>query len=59
MTPDAMMVVALTGDTFSAPRVLFQGRYRLAANANTNYDVARDGRFLHVLPIQPEGAHPH
>jgi len=56
MTPEAMLAVTLTGDTFSAPRVLFQGRYRLAANANTNYDVARDGRFLHVLPIQPNKA---
>jgi eukaryotic-like serine/threonine-protein kinase len=57
MTPEALMAVTLKGDTFSPPRVLFHGRYRLPANANTNYDVARDGRFLHVLPIQPAKAH--
>jgi serine/threonine-protein kinase len=51
---DAVMVVST--DTFSSPRKLFDGRYRAAANANTNYDVARDGRFLHVQQIQPDVA---
>ena len=57
MTPDGIMAVTVNGDTFSPPRVLVQGRFRLPANANTNYDVARDGRLLHVLPIEPSRAH--
>jgi serine/threonine-protein kinase len=51
---DAVMVVST--DSFSPPRKLFDGRYRAAANANTNYDIARDGRFLHVQQIQPDVA---
>ena len=53
MVPNGIMAVTVTGDAFSQPRVLFEGRYRQAANANTNYDVAKDGRFLHVQPVQP------
>ena len=53
MVPNGIMAVTVSGDSFSQPRVLFEGRYRLAANANTNYDVAKDGRFLHVQPVQP------
>jgi serine/threonine-protein kinase len=53
MTPDSIMAVTVSGETFSQPRVHVQGRYRLPANANTNYDTARDGRLLHVLQIQP------
>ena len=50
---NGMMAVNVKGDSFSQPHLLFEGRYRLAANANTNYDVAKDGRFLHVQPVQP------
>jgi hypothetical protein len=53
MTPDRIWAVTVSGDTPSPPRSLIQGRFRLPINANTNYDAARDGRFLHVLPIQP------
>ena len=56
MTADGIMAVTVNGDTFSPPRAVVQGRFRLPANANTNYDVARDGRFLHVLPIEPSRA---
>jgi serine/threonine-protein kinase len=48
-----IMAVTVNGDSFSAPRLLFEGRYRMASNSNTNYDVARDGRLLMVQPIQP------
>jgi len=53
MTPDGIMGVTVNGDGFSQPRLLVPGRFRVSANANTNYDVAKDGRFLHVLPVQP------
>lgn len=53
MTPDGISTVTVSGDTFSLTRQIIQGRFRLPANANTNYDVARDGRFLHVQPIEP------
>jgi serine/threonine-protein kinase len=56
LTPDGIMAVTVSGDTFSTPRAVVQGRFRLPANANTNYDVARDGRFLHVVPIEPSRA---
>jgi hypothetical protein len=41
------------GETYGAPRLLFEGRFRAAANGNSNYDVAKDGRFLHVQPLRP------
>ena len=53
MTPDGIMGVTLKGDSFSQPRPIVSGRFRVSANANTNYDVAKDGRFLHVLSIEP------
>jgi serine/threonine-protein kinase len=51
--PNGMMAITVNGDAFSQPRLLFEGRYRVASNANSNYDVAKDGRFLHVQPVQP------
>ena len=36
------------GGAFSAPRLLFEGRFKPAPNTNTNYDVMRDGRFLFI-----------
>ena len=53
MTADGLLTVSVTGDTFSLPRQRVSGRYRMAANANPNYDVAPDGRIVHVLPIAP------
>jgi Tol biopolymer transport system component len=51
--PNGVMAVTVNGDVRSDPRLLFEGRFRAAANANTNYDVAKDGRFLLVQPIHP------
>jgi eukaryotic-like serine/threonine-protein kinase len=53
MVGDGLMAVTVTGGAFSAPRPFVTGRYRHPANANSDYDVARDGRLLHVLPIEP------
>jgi len=53
MASDGVMGVDVSGSSFSQPRLIVPGRFRPSANANTNYDVARDGRFIHVLPIQP------
>jgi dipeptidyl aminopeptidase/acylaminoacyl peptidase len=52
-TPDSIMGVTVNGSSFSQPRPIVSGRFRVSANANTNYDVAKDGRFLHVLSIEP------
>ena len=51
-----MDVAASQGFTAGAPRVLYDGRYRAAQNANSNYDVAKDGRFLHIQQVQPDRA---
>ena len=53
---DAMMVVGVSDDSFATPRLLFEGRYRGQSFSNTNYDVAKDGRFLHIQQVQPETA---
>ena len=53
MVPNGMMAVSVSGDSFGTPRLLFEGRYRPPSNANSNYDVAKDGRFLHVQSVQP------
>ena len=50
-----MDVAVETGNEFSfaAPKLLFSGPYvhmQRAAGAARNYDVARDGRFLMILP---------
>jgi hypothetical protein len=53
LATNGIMAVSVTGDSFGQPRLLFEGRFRPPANANTNYDVAADGRFLLVQPVQP------
>ncbi len=44
----AYSVAVGPGGTFSAPRLLFEGRFKASSNTNTNYDVMRDGRFLFI-----------
>ena len=39
----------------SAPRLLHTGPFIDAFNWTTSYSVAADGRFLRILPSQPEG----
>jgi serine/threonine-protein kinase len=53
LAPNGIMAVSVTGDVFGQPRLLVEGRFRPPANANTNYDVAADGRFILVQPVQP------
>nr|MBA2259953.1 PD40 domain-containing protein [Acidobacteriota bacterium] len=57
-TEDSMMAVTLTpGATLSvsAPRLLFEGRYRPASNSVTPFSVSPDGRrFLRVQQVQPD-----
>jgi Tol biopolymer transport system component len=52
MAPDGIMGVTVSGNSYSQPRSIVSGRFRVSANANSNYDVAKDGRFLHVLPVE-------
>jgi serine/threonine protein kinase/Tol biopolymer transport system component len=54
--PDALMTVAVAGDTFGVPRERAAGRFVGAQNSNTNYDIARDGRVLELVPSQPAKA---
>lgn len=62
-TLDKLMAVDVTTTpTFSAsaPRVVFEGRYRDSVNGNTPYDVSADGqRFLRVQQVQPDRAVTH
>jgi eukaryotic-like serine/threonine-protein kinase len=51
--PDAIMTVPASGETFGTPRELFAGRFVPSENSNTNYDIARDGRFLLIVPTHP------
>jgi hypothetical protein len=53
MVPNGLMAVSVNGDTFGEPKLLFEGRFRPPANANSSFDVAADGRFLLVQAIQP------
>ena len=40
--------------TAGPPRKLFDGRYLLNDTGDAGYDVAADGRFLMVQPVEPE-----
>ena len=51
--PDGIMAVPVSGETVGTPRELFAGRFVPSENGNTNYDVARDGRFLLIVPTHP------
>jgi hypothetical protein len=43
-------------ETFGAPRLRVAGRYVPSQNSNTNYDIAPDGRILHIVPTHPARA---
>ena len=53
-----MMAVTVTGGaslSVSAPRVLFEGRYRGNLNTVTAFDISPDGRrFIRIQQAQPE-----
>ena len=52
----AVMAVDVSlGDTFTAgvPRTLHEGPYKEAVNANTAFDIARDGRILILQQAEP------
>lgn len=53
-----MAVDIVTQPTFSAgaPRQLFDGRFEFGTAGLAGYDVAPDGRFLMVQPVEPEQA---
>jgi len=54
---DKLMAVSFAGSpalNISAPRVLMTGRFRPGINSNTQYSVAKDGRFLRIQRVQPE-----
>ena len=56
---DALMAVAVeTGtDSFGMPQRLFSGPYQQRVGPNSRgYAVARDGRFLMILPNDESGA---
>ena len=53
---DLLMAVSVesTNSTFTSgsPQVLFQGRYALMDRGGVAYDVARDGRFVMLQPLE-------
>jgi Tol biopolymer transport system component len=60
VTPGEFLVVDITTTpTFSAsaPRVLFEGRFRDSVNGNTPFSISADGqRFLRVQQVEPDRA---
>jgi len=62
-TLDELMAVDVTTTpefSASAPRVVFEGRYRDSFNGNTPYDISADGRrFLRVQQVLPDRALTH
>ena len=56
----AMMAVAVSNDgsdlSFTPPQQLFSGPYAVMGEASRSYDVARDGRFLMMLPADQNSA---
>lgn len=63
VTPDQLLVVDVTTTpTFSAsaPRMLYEGRFRDSVNGNTPYSISADGqRFLRVQQVDPDRAVTH
>jgi serine/threonine-protein kinase len=53
---DAMMAATITTEpvlTSGSPRTLFRGIYEPTDTGGAGYDVAADGRFLMVQPVEP------
>jgi serine/threonine-protein kinase len=54
---DTMLAVRISNKPRLAaglPRVLFEGRYMRTDTGGAGYDVAADGRFLMVQPVEPD-----
>jgi serine/threonine-protein kinase len=54
---EEMMSVTMTRSpvlTAGSPRKLFAGNYLLSDTGGAGYDVAADGRFLMIQPLEPE-----
>ena len=51
-----MMAVDVSNlpDRVGTARVLFEGQYTFTDTGRAGYDVAKDGRFLMVQPVEPE-----
>jgi serine/threonine-protein kinase len=52
-----MMAVDVTTQpdfTATSPRFLFEGQYEVSDTGRPGYDVAADGRFLMIQPVEPE-----
>ena len=56
----SMMAVAVGNNgndfSFAPPQQLFSGPFAVTREADRSYDVSRDGRFLMMLPADPNGA---
>ena len=50
----AVAIATTPGLTIAPPRVLFEGSYLRSDTGVPGYDVAVDGRFLMVQPLEPE-----
>ncbi|HSG01878.1 MAG TPA: protein kinase, partial [Vicinamibacterales bacterium] len=54
ISTDGIMSVPVTADSFGTPRLRAAGRFVPSQNMNTNYDIARDGRILHIVPTEED-----
>jgi hypothetical protein len=46
------MSVPASAGSFGTPRLMAAGRFVQSQNTNTNYDIARDGRILQIVPTE-------
>jgi hypothetical protein len=52
ISSDGIVSVPVSADSFGTPRMIAAGRFVPSQNTNTNYDIARDGRILHIVPTE-------
>jgi len=52
ISADGLMSVPVSAEGFGTPRLIAAGRFVLSQNGNTNYDIARDGRVLQIVPTE-------
>lgn len=46
------MSVPVSADSYGTPRLVAAGQFVPSQNGNTNYDIARDGRILQIVPTE-------
>jgi len=52
ISADGIMSVPVSADGYGTPRLVAAGQFVPSQNGNTNYDIARDGRILQIVPTE-------